>query len=256
MTESASVNKIVQPASRPYYRCGGKHSSDDCKCKDWVCKACGKMGHIAHVCRSKGRSTAKSKKGRNKRDSSQTGGEDHGTEDSSEEVHTLFHLKEKGHPPLMVTGELNNSSLRTCMEIDTIISETTYTGLWPKNVRSPLLQSTMLLRTCTGEVLSVKGQVIVNVTYQDQARQLRLLVVCGNDPSLLGGDFEHQLARIVCSAHGRHQEPSRHLGQPCGTFQGRAWTGQGYSSSMTLANLLSSRLEQYRMPCGKRWRLS
>ena len=100
VTESASVNKIVQPASRPCYRCGGKHSSDDCKCKDWICKACGKMGHIARVCRSRGRSTAKSKKGRNKRGNSQTGGEDHGTEYSSEEVHTLFHLKEKGHPPL------------------------------------------------------------------------------------------------------------------------------------------------------------
>eukprot|EP00731_Ephydatia_muelleri_P017266 Em0010g364a len=149
------------------------------------------MGHIARVCRSKGRSTAKSKKGRNKRGNSPTGGEDHGTEDSSEEVHTLFHFKEKGHPPLMVTVELNNSSLR--MEIDTgaavsIISETTYTGLWSKNVRPPLLQSTVLLRTYTGEVLSVKGQVMVNVTYQDQA-QLRLLVVRGNGPSLLGRDW-------------------------------------------------------------------
>eukprot|EP00731_Ephydatia_muelleri_P004047 Em0002g223a len=100
--------------------------------------------------------------------------------------------KEKGHPPLMVTVELNNSSLR--MEIDTgaavsTISETTYTGLWSKNVRTPLLQSTVLLRTYTGEVLSVTGQVKVNVTYQDQAQQLRLLVVRGNGPSLLGRDW-------------------------------------------------------------------
>ncbi|KAL5506337.1 hypothetical protein EMCRGX_G007955 [Ephydatia muelleri] len=192
VTESASVNKIVQPASRPCYRCGGKHSSDDCKCKDWVYKACGKMGHIARVCRSKGISTANSKKGRNKLGISQTGSEDHVTEDSSEEVHTLFHLKEKGHPPLMVAVELNNSSLR--MEIDTgaavsIISETTYTGLWSKNVRPPLLQSMVLLRTYTGEVLSVKGQVMVNAMYQDQARQLRLLVVLSNGPSLLGRDW-------------------------------------------------------------------
>ena len=194
VTES-SVKKIVQPASRSCYRCGGKHSSDDCKCKDWLCKACGKMGHIARVCRSKGRSNAKSKKGTNKSGRSQTSGEDHGTEqgeNSSEEVHTLFHLKEKGHPPLMVTVELNNSSLR--MEIDTgaavsIISETTYTGLWPKNARPPLLQSTVLLRTYTGETLPIKGQVKVNVTYQGQVRQLRLLVVRGNGPSLLGRDW-------------------------------------------------------------------
>eukprot|EP00731_Ephydatia_muelleri_P004369 Em0002g545a len=108
------------------------------------------------------------------------------------EVHTLFHLREKGYPPLMVAVELNNSSLR--MEIDTgaavsIISETTYTGLWSKNVRPPLLQSTVLLRTYTGEVLSVKGQVMVNAKYQDQARQLQLLVVRGNGPSLLGRDW-------------------------------------------------------------------
>ncbi|KAL5506357.1 hypothetical protein EMCRGX_G007979 [Ephydatia muelleri] len=92
----------------------------------------------------------------------------------------------------MVAVELNNSSLR--MEIDTgaavsIISETTYTGLWSKNVRPPLLQSTVLLRTYTGEVLSVKGQVMVNAKYQDQARQLQLLVVRGNGPSLLGRDW-------------------------------------------------------------------
>ena len=108
------------------------------------------MGRIARVCRSKGRSTTKSKKGRNKRGNSQTGDEDHRREDSLEEVHILFHLKTIGHLPLMVMVELNDSSL--CIEIDTdavvsIISETTYTGLWPKNVRPPFLQSTVLLRT-------------------------------------------------------------------------------------------------------------
>ena len=35
------------------YQCGGKHKQTDCRFKEATCRACGKTGHIARVCRSK-----------------------------------------------------------------------------------------------------------------------------------------------------------------------------------------------------------
>ena len=44
---------------RDWYRCGGKHTTDDCRFKEAVCHFCKKKGHTARVCRSK----AKQQKG-------------------------------------------------------------------------------------------------------------------------------------------------------------------------------------------------
>ena len=34
------------------YRCGGNHKVPDCKHKEAICNSCGKIGHLAKVCRS------------------------------------------------------------------------------------------------------------------------------------------------------------------------------------------------------------
>ena len=70
-----------------------------------------------------------------------------------------------------------------------VISEKTYWALWPKQ-RRPLLQDTsILLRTYTGEQLKVKGQVSVAVCYGGTTMSLNLLVVAGSEPSLMGRDW-------------------------------------------------------------------
>lgn len=80
------------------------------------------------------------------------------------------------------------------MEIDTgaaasLISESTYNSLWSGENKPPLQHADVSLRTYSGEELSVVGQISVFVVkHLEQKRQLRLLVVGGEDPSLLGHD--------------------------------------------------------------------
>ena len=77
------------------------------------------------------------------------------------------------------------------MEIDTgasvsLISEKTFDQVWTEK---ELKVSSVKLRTYTGQTLEVKGYVEVNVEYQNQKKQLTLLVVAGDGPSLLGRDW-------------------------------------------------------------------
>ena len=82
------------------------------------------------------------------------------------------------------------------MELDTgadvsLISEETYNNRW-KHI--PLQESTTTFRSYSGDLIGVKGQMEVNVTYGDQHRKLPLLVVKGKGPNLLGKDW---LSRIT-----------------------------------------------------------
>ena len=53
----------------------------------------------------------------------------------------------------------------------------------------PLLETTLKLRTYTGETLQIHGAITVDVTYNDQTDTLALLVVEGTGPSLMGRDW-------------------------------------------------------------------
>ena len=56
--QSVAVHAVhKQGSSGVCYRCGGKHWSSDCRFRDAECRACGKKGHIARVCRSKAQET-------------------------------------------------------------------------------------------------------------------------------------------------------------------------------------------------------
>ncbi|KAL5515654.1 hypothetical protein EMCRGX_G000851 [Ephydatia muelleri] len=85
------------------------------------------------------------------------------------------------------------------MEVDTgaavsLISDATFKSLWPEASRPPLQPSSVLLRTYTGEQLTLVGQVSVNVSYGGKCHRLPLLIVRGNGPSLLGRDWVSVLA--------------------------------------------------------------
>ena len=77
------------------------------------------------------------------------------------------------------------------MELDTgaamsIIFASTQQSLFPGVTLRP---SDVILRTYTSEVVSVKGELDVQVQYEQQSCQLSLLVVHGSGPSLIGRDW-------------------------------------------------------------------
>ena len=89
--------------------------------------------------------------------------------------------------PITVDMVINSTTLS--MEVDTgaavsVISEDTSKALFPDMALQP---TQIVLKTYTGEQMQVRGQMTVEVQYQDQlSKSLTLLVVAGNSPSLLG----------------------------------------------------------------------
>ena len=170
------------------HRCGGSHKASSCTFKDSTCHYCKKKGHLAKMCRNRrdptttGKSTTKGMH--------QVTLDEDGTQD---DVYRMYNLLGPQTNPIQVTVSIENQDV--LMEVDTgaslsVISETTYKSL----SSVPPLQSTQAkLCTYTGESLGVLGSISVSVQHNQQQKQLSLLVVSGNGPSLLGRDWLAQL---------------------------------------------------------------
>ena len=74
-----------------------------------------------------------------------------------------------------------------------IVSEKTYQSLFSPQAAPHLKPPTTQLKTYTGEVLRILGEITVTVCYKDQKSDLSLLVVARNGPSLLGHDWLSQI---------------------------------------------------------------
>ena len=90
------------------------------------------------------------------------------------------------------------------MEVDTgaevsLISEGTRESLFP--LMQPA-QSSVILKTYTEEVMPVVGELQVNVQYGEQSKRLRLIIVAGTGPSLMGRDW---LQYFKLDWHSIHQ---------------------------------------------------
>ena len=109
----------------------------------------------------------------------------------------MYALTTNKNHPLIVKVNINNADLQ--MEVDTgatpsIIIKKTYKRLWPTKRLAPVLKySNAMLKTYSGEHIKVLGSIHVNVTYQNQKRELPLLVVSGDGPSLLGRNWLQQI---------------------------------------------------------------
>ena len=58
-----ATNKITtRQGKRPCYRCGGRHSLNDCQFKEQQCNTCKKQRHVAKMCLSGTNSTNNTKK--------------------------------------------------------------------------------------------------------------------------------------------------------------------------------------------------
>ena len=173
------------PVTPSCYRCGAKHKASDCKFRDAECHFCKKKGHIAKMCRSK------AKMQQNQTRTNQL----HSTETPGDETleYSLFHTQgQKSPAPIQITLAVNGADLS--MELDTgatlsIISEETYRKLFSAGKAPTLKASKAQLKTYTGEVIQILGEIEVKIQYKGQEKKLNLLVVAGKGPSLLGRDW-------------------------------------------------------------------
>ena len=203
-----------QPSTRSAkfscYRCGNsEHKPAECPFKEAECHFCHRTGHIAKVCRSKLKQRSAFKA------STKTTNAVSETDQLDTNEYEMYHLHAKKSRPFIVELSVSGSVLE--MEVDTgatrsIISKTTYEGLWCTD-EAPLLQpSQARLKTYTGEEINVAGGIKVEVVYQKQKAILPLLVVAGEGPSLLGRDwlqhirFDWSCVNSVSTADAAAQE--------------------------------------------------
>ena len=104
----------------------------------------------------------------------------------------MFTVKSITNQPLALPVTLNDVNLT--MEIDTdaaklVISENTFTQLWPNYKASSVKPTNATLKTYTGEKTKPVGVIPVFVEANKQKQQLNLLIAPGDGPSLFGCDW-------------------------------------------------------------------
>ena len=166
------------------YRCGGNHKAPSCPHKDKECHLCHKKGHLAKVCRSKGK---KQEPTHSLRD------QESPTEELMEYVMVLHsNTNTTSNSPYRALINTNGNPLR--MEIDTgasvsVISEETFHTIQRGEHPLQLKETSVQLRTYTGDVIPVRGSVLVPVEHNTQSLTLPLIVTEGSGPSLLGRNW-------------------------------------------------------------------
>ena len=196
--ESSQVNKLIAQNSKntehlACYRCGGNHSSQSCKFKSARCHKCSKVGHLASVCHS--RDERKKGKVHNLRASKSC---EDATEDNEDElgIYSLYSLDtNKPHLGKYSVEMIING--KVCqMEVDTaadysVKGKSVYID---KFADKPLNPSKVKLKTYTGEVLDVSGEMQCDIVYKGKQYSLPM-VVANYDarPTLLGRNWVCQI---------------------------------------------------------------
>ena len=237
-----SVGKLT---TNVCYRCEKVgHFAWQCPFMNAKCHNCGKVGHIKKACRNK-EDTGGSRLGATRRSKQQTkkssGGKNNvktvePTDSTDTEEYPLYQLTEtSGSKPIELKVEVQGKIIP--MELDTgaamsLLSEETYQKFFSG---ISLQQSTVKLKSYSGEDIPVLGQMDVLVKYNQQEENLPLLVVKGSGCSLFGRNW---FSRISLNWGEIHQVCNSSLkavlDRHAAVFQEGLGKLIGYSAKITL----------------------
>ena len=180
-TTGATVLKFSTPNSpkQRCFRCGRtNHNAHDCKFRDATCHFCGKTGHISPACLSR-------KKGKDKSDRNTKT-----VSDSTRVSEPISTIGSRLSRPITTDLKINGKAVT--MEVDTgaavsLISHKHLKHLWPE---LSLSKTDVVLRTYTGELIPVVGEVLVNVQHGErEQKDMPLIVIREDGPCLLGRNW-------------------------------------------------------------------
>ena len=197
------------------WRClSNRHAADDCYFRRKKCFQCFRYGHTsaAHRAGTVNQVGVLYESDSESFEEGAVGGTDPESEHAEMDavVSDLFTCTEerpsRERPPILVDVSLNDQPVQ--MELDTgaavsVCSYGRFKELWPKGDQM-LRPSNRLLRTFSGEKLTVKGEAVLTVQYQGASHRLPLTVVDGDGagPMLLGRNWLGQIRlnwRDICS---------------------------------------------------------
>ena len=181
------------------YRCGGKHAAPKCKFNSAKCYKCSKVGHLASVCRSQDvECSMKTKQPIAK-------GNIHSVLDSNTEgcddndelvIYSVYAVGLDNPTKKGYTVEMTIYGSPCAMEVDTtadysIISKSIHSQ---KFSNFPLRPSKVELKTYTGEILAVCGEMLCDVVYKGHEYTLPIIVAdYEKKPTLLGRNWLNRI---------------------------------------------------------------
>ena len=181
-----SKGKIPTKRGNPTcYRCGGPHLAPACKFINSECKFCKKKGHIARVCR---KAQQESKVGKETNFVLQDMPEDQ----CADHMHSLCVVRDQASDPLHVQIALNTVQVEILLDTGasiSLINLPTYQMLQQHKVVAPLQNSSIQLKTYTGQPIRVLGMLPVQAEYMGKLVDMCVHVVEGDGPNLMGRDW-------------------------------------------------------------------
>ena len=199
VSTAAAESAAFNAQQRKCYRCNGNHSPATCRFASHTCHECGKLGHVARACRSRQPATPKEKKGTKeslKAKKAHKVSEAQATEEDSDSAEESFRINfcTKGSRvapfivPLKIDGKPCSFELDTGAGVS-LIGEVEFRKLWSRRSAPALRRGRVTLSTYTKDPVPVLGECDVRVRYEGQRKQLTLIVVKGDGPSLMGRNW-------------------------------------------------------------------